>query len=123
MSLPSCALALPHPRFHPRSSPDPSSAGAAAAASCCLRHKLAAAAAPTRTGACIYDINLISLTCPMGDTKRPVMKENPIRSLPGIPVLLGVLVVAAAAAWLFFHGVGATGGEPARSDAHTSALQ
>src|SRR3546814_14182237 len=48
----------------------------------------------------------------MGDTKRPVMKENPIRSLPGIPVLLGALVVAAGPAWLFFHGVGATGGEP-----------
>jgi regulator of protease activity HflC (stomatin/prohibitin superfamily) len=35
------------------------------------------------------------------------MKENPIRSLPGIPVLLYVLVAAAAAAWLFFSGVGA----------------
>ncbi|MFC3715947.1 SPFH domain-containing protein [Luteimonas soli] len=37
------------------------------------------------------------------------MKENPIRSLPGIPVLLGALVAAAAAAWLFFSGVGAFG--------------
>src|SRR5690606_12260534 len=37
------------------------------------------------------------------------MKENPIRSLPGIPVLLGALVAAAAAAWLFFSGVGAYG--------------
>lgn len=37
------------------------------------------------------------------------MKENPIRSLPGIPLLLGILVAAAAAAWLFFSGVGATG--------------
>lgn len=32
------------------------------------------------------------------------MKENPIRSLPGIPVLLGVLVAALLAAWLFFGG-------------------
>ncbi|HRP71355.1 MAG TPA: SPFH domain-containing protein [Luteimonas sp.] len=32
------------------------------------------------------------------------MKENPIRSLPGIPVLLGLLVVIAACAWLFFGG-------------------
>src|SRR3546814_6869747 len=58
----------------------------------------------------------------MGDTKRPVMKENPIRSLPGIPVLLGVLVVAAGAAWLFFHGVGATGGEPAAMQVIASAV-
>src|SRR3546814_10446895 len=50
------------------------------------------------------------------------MKENPIRSLPGIPVLLGVLVVAAAAAWLFFHGVGATGGEPAALQVIASAV-
>ena len=35
------------------------------------------------------------------------MKENPIRSLPGIPMLLGVLVAAAVTAWLFFSGVGA----------------
>ncbi|HEU6455890.1 MAG TPA: SPFH domain-containing protein [Roseateles sp.] len=33
------------------------------------------------------------------------MKENPIRSLPGIPFLLGILVVAILAAWLFFSGV------------------
>src|SRR3546814_18471166 len=58
----------------------------------------------------------------MGDTKRPVMKENPIRSLPGIPVLLGALVVAAGAAWLFFHGVGATGGEPAAMQVIASAV-
>src|SRR3546814_18112648 len=58
----------------------------------------------------------------MGDTKRPVMKENPIRSLPGIPVLLGVLVVAAGAAWLFFHGVGATGGEHAAMQVIASAV-
>ncbi len=36
------------------------------------------------------------------------MKENPIRSFPGIPVLLGVLVAALLAAWLFFGGI-ATG--------------
>ena len=34
------------------------------------------------------------------------MKENPIRSLPGIPFLLGVLLVAAFAAWMFFTGIG-----------------
>jgi regulator of protease activity HflC (stomatin/prohibitin superfamily) len=33
------------------------------------------------------------------------MKENPVRSLPGIPVLLAVLVVAALSAWLLVHGV------------------
>src|SRR3546814_3342139 len=58
----------------------------------------------------------------MWDTKRPVMKENPIRSLPGIPVLLGALVVAAAAAWLLFHGFGVTGGEPAALQAIASAV-
>jgi regulator of protease activity HflC (stomatin/prohibitin superfamily) len=35
------------------------------------------------------------------------MKENPIRSLPGIPLLLGALVAAVATVWLFFNGVGA----------------
>ena len=33
------------------------------------------------------------------------MKENPIRSLPGIPFLLGVLAISAVAAWLFINGV------------------
>src|SRR5688500_12616368 len=33
------------------------------------------------------------------------MKENPIRSLPGIPVLLGALMAALLAAWLFFGGI------------------
>ncbi len=33
------------------------------------------------------------------------MKENPVRSLPGIPLLLVVLAAAALAAWLFFSGV------------------
>ncbi|MGN6513406.1 MAG: SPFH domain-containing protein [Lysobacteraceae bacterium] len=32
------------------------------------------------------------------------MKENPLRSLPGIPVLLGILLVEAVAAGVFFHG-------------------
>ena len=32
------------------------------------------------------------------------MKENPIRSLPGIPMLLGVLVAIAAGAWLAASG-------------------
>ena len=41
------------------------------------------------------------------------MKENPVRSLPGIPVLLAVLAAAAVAAWLFFSGVtGADGPAP-----------
>ncbi|GAB2500448.1 hypothetical protein GCM10027084_12940 [Pseudoxanthomonas sangjuensis] len=34
------------------------------------------------------------------------MKEIPIRSLPGIPYLLGVLVLAAAAVWLVATGIG-----------------
>ena len=34
------------------------------------------------------------------------MKELPIRSLPGIPVLIAALLAGAAAAWLFFTGVG-----------------
>lgn len=34
------------------------------------------------------------------------MKENPIRSLPGIPFLLGVLVVGLLAGWLFITGIG-----------------
>lgn len=34
------------------------------------------------------------------------MKENPIRSLPGIPFLLAVLAVAALAVWLFATGMG-----------------
>ena len=33
------------------------------------------------------------------------MKENPIRSVPGIPVLLVLLVVIAGAIWLFVQGV------------------
>ena len=33
------------------------------------------------------------------------MKENPIRSLPGIPVLLVLLVAIAVAIWLFVQGV------------------
>ena len=33
------------------------------------------------------------------------MKEQPLRSLPGIPFLLGVLVVAAFAFWVFVSGV------------------
>jgi regulator of protease activity HflC (stomatin/prohibitin superfamily) len=34
------------------------------------------------------------------------MKELPIRSLPGIPVLIVALLAGAATAWLFFTGVG-----------------
>jgi len=33
------------------------------------------------------------------------MKENPIRSLPGIPLLLVLIVALLGAAWLFFSGV------------------
>ena len=40
------------------------------------------------------------------------MKEIPLRSLPGIPFLLGILAISALAAWLFFTGVGAAGGSP-----------
>ena len=34
------------------------------------------------------------------------MKETPIRSLPGIPYLIGVLVAALVAAWLFAQSIG-----------------
>ena len=34
------------------------------------------------------------------------MKEHPIRSLPGIPFLLALLVVTALAVWLFVTGIG-----------------
>ncbi|MFT3762579.1 MAG: SPFH domain-containing protein [Pseudoxanthomonas sp.] len=34
------------------------------------------------------------------------MKENPIRSLPGIPYLIGVLVLAVVAVWLVVRGAG-----------------
>ncbi len=34
------------------------------------------------------------------------MKENPIRSLPGIPYLIGVLVLAILAVWLVATGIG-----------------
>ena len=40
------------------------------------------------------------------------MKENPIRSLPGIPFLLGVLATSALALWLFISGVGPDGSPP-----------
>jgi regulator of protease activity HflC (stomatin/prohibitin superfamily) len=33
------------------------------------------------------------------------MKENPIRSLPGIPVLLGLLAILLVGAFLMFHGI------------------
>ena len=38
------------------------------------------------------------------------MKENPTRSLPGIPILLGLLLLLAAAGWAFFDA--ALGGGP-----------
>jgi regulator of protease activity HflC (stomatin/prohibitin superfamily) len=34
------------------------------------------------------------------------MKENPLRSLPGIPYLLGMLVLTAVAIWMFVAGLG-----------------
>ncbi len=34
------------------------------------------------------------------------MKENPIRSLPGIPILLVLILALLGAAWLFFTGIG-----------------
>ncbi len=43
------------------------------------------------------------------------MKENPTRSIPGIPLLLALIAAALLAAWLFFSGVGAFrsgGGSP-----------
>ena len=38
------------------------------------------------------------------------MKENPLRSLPGIPTLLGVLALTLIAVWAFFAGVRAGSG-------------
>ena len=35
------------------------------------------------------------------------MKENPIRSAPGSPYLLGVLVAVLLAGWLLMTGIGA----------------
>ena len=34
------------------------------------------------------------------------MKENPVRSAPGLPYLLGVLLVAIIAGWMFVSGIG-----------------
>lgn len=47
------------------------------------------------------------------------MKENPIRSLPGIPFLLGVLAVIALAVWLFVTG---TRPDPATGSPSTAML-
>src|SRR3546814_20502132 len=44
------AAAVPQSRLLTRAAADPASAGAASAESCCLGQKLAADAAPTRTG-------------------------------------------------------------------------
>ena len=41
------------------------------------------------------------------------MKERPIRSLPGIPMLLALLAAVAVGAWLIFAG-GVFGGSVAR---------
>ncbi len=42
------------------------------------------------------------------------MKEQPLRSLPGIPFLIGVLAISVIAGWLFIHGVSSTkSGTPA----------
>lgn len=38
------------------------------------------------------------------------MKEIPYRSLPGIPFLLGILVIAALAVWVFIQGTGGSSG-------------
>ncbi|RDY66623.1 SPFH domain-containing protein [Lysobacter soli] len=40
------------------------------------------------------------------------MKENPIRSLPGIPVLLILLILLATAGWMLLTGVGVAGDDP-----------
>ncbi|HEY0504042.1 MAG TPA: SPFH domain-containing protein, partial [Lysobacter sp.] len=40
------------------------------------------------------------------------MKENPIRSLPGIPVLLILLILLATAGWMLLTGLGAAGDDP-----------
>src|SRR5690606_33905504 len=40
------------------------------------------------------------------------MKENPIRSLPGIPVLLAMLAVLAGSAYAFYLAVGGEAGAP-----------
>lgn len=50
------------------------------------------------------------------------MHENPTRSLPGIPTLLGVIVASLAAAWLFFAGVAGGGAGPVIGAAVLGAL-
>ena len=40
------------------------------------------------------------------------MREIPYRSLPGIPFLLGLLVISVLAVWLFVEGTGGRGGQP-----------
>ena len=40
------------------------------------------------------------------------MKENPIRSLPGIPVLLILLILLATAGWMLLTGLGVAGDDP-----------
>jgi regulator of protease activity HflC (stomatin/prohibitin superfamily) len=50
------------------------------------------------------------------------MKELPIRSLPGIPVLLATLLAFVAAGWLFFTGVGAAGTPASAPSVAASAL-
>jgi len=59
------------------------------------------------TGLLTFDIKLISLFPNPEDT---TMKENPLRSLPGIPFLLAVLAIGAFATWLLITGANAPGG-------------
>lgn len=40
------------------------------------------------------------------------MKENPVNSLPGIPMLLGLIAAEVAAAYLYFQSVQGAGGAP-----------
>lgn len=50
------------------------------------------------------------------------MRENPTRSLPGIPMLLALITAGLVAGWLFFHGVGGGGAIPVIGAAVLGAL-
>src|SRR5690606_4111512 len=52
-----------------------------------------------------YHLDINNVGSPNHGPPENAMKENPIRSLPGIPMLLLLLVVALACGWLFFQAL------------------